>query len=112
MLGPFGSFLPPFSDFGGNQCQRSLDFCYGFFFFFVNFCWFYAFNDAPFDTGNLCFWFCLRDNLFFLSRCGFDSFELSDKTNSTQALEALSDFSEGYQASVERRLPLFRRRAA
>lgn len=54
----------------------------------------------------------LRDNLFYLSRCGFDSFALSDKTNSTQALEALSDFSEGYQASVERRQPLFRRRAA
>jgi uncharacterized protein (DUF934 family) len=54
----------------------------------------------------------LRDNLFYLSRCGFDSFALSDSTQLEAALEGLSDFSEGYQASVERPQPLFRRRAA
>lgn len=54
----------------------------------------------------------LRDNLFYLSRCGFDSFEVSDASKLEEALEGLSDFSEGYQASVERPQPLFRRRAA
>lgn len=54
----------------------------------------------------------LRDNLFYLSRCGFDSFLLSDQTRLGEALSGLSDFSEAYQASVERPEPLFRRRAA
>ena len=54
----------------------------------------------------------LRDNLFYLSRCGFDSFALVEGANLETTLESLSDFSEGYQASVERPQPLFRRRAA
>lgn len=54
----------------------------------------------------------LRDNLFYLSRCGFDSFVLSDQSKLDEALSGLSDFSDGYQASVERPQPLFRRRAA
>jgi uncharacterized protein (DUF934 family) len=54
----------------------------------------------------------LRDNLFYLSRCGFDSFVLSGPADEAQVLEALSDFSDGYQASVERPQPLFRRRVA
>jgi uncharacterized protein (DUF934 family) len=53
-----------------------------------------------------------RDNLFYLSRCGFDSFLLSDQGDTLEALDGLSDFSEGYQTSVERPQPLFRRRAA
>ncbi len=53
----------------------------------------------------------LRDNLFYLSRCGFDAFALSDPSGA-EALEGLADFSEGYQASVERPQPLFRRRFA
>ena len=54
----------------------------------------------------------LRDNLFYLSRCGFDSFVLREQTNQDEALTRLADFSDGYQASVERPQPLFRRRAA
>jgi uncharacterized protein (DUF934 family) len=54
----------------------------------------------------------LRDNLFYLSRCGFDSFVLSDQSKVDAALDGLADFSEGYQASFERPQPLFRRRAA
>ena len=54
----------------------------------------------------------LRDNLFYLRRCGFDSFVLSDQADRETALESLSTFSEAYQASVERPEPLFRRRAA
>ena len=54
----------------------------------------------------------LRDNIFYLSRCGFDSFVPSDQTSLGEALSGLGDFSEAYQASVERPEPLFRRRAA
>lgn len=51
-----------------------------------------------------------RDQLFYLSRCGFDAFELNDGIDMKAALSAFGDFSEAYQASVERPLPLFRRR--
>lgn len=54
----------------------------------------------------------LRDQLFYLSRCGFDAFALKDPANSAAALASLCDFSDAYQASVERPQPLFRRRAA
>lgn len=53
-----------------------------------------------------------RDQLFYLSRVGFDAFELNDGIDAQSALSAFADFSEAYQASVERPLPLFRRRAA
>ena len=51
-----------------------------------------------------------RDTLFYLSRCGFDAFLLKDEDEPQAALRGLADFSEGYQASVERPQPLFRRR--
>ena len=54
----------------------------------------------------------LRDNLFYHSRCGFDSFLVSDQSRLDDALEGLGDFSDGYQASADRPQPLFRRRAA
>jgi len=62
-----------------------------------------------------------RDQLFYLLRCGFDAFVLNDGLDVPQgnllrsaqaALSAFSDFSEAYQTSVERPLPLFRRRVA
>ncbi len=53
-----------------------------------------------------------RDQLFFLSRVGFDAFELNDGIDAEAALSAFGDFSEAYQTSVERPLPLFRRRDA
>jgi uncharacterized protein (DUF934 family) len=51
-----------------------------------------------------------RDQLFYLARCGFDAFQLREGIDLEVALQAFSDFSEAYQASVERPLPLFRRR--
>ena len=51
-----------------------------------------------------------RDQLCYLSRCGFDAFALRADQSPGQALSALDDFSEAYQASVERPDPLFRRR--
>lgn len=53
-----------------------------------------------------------RDQLLYLSRCGFDAFVLKDASRLEEALAGLDDFSEGYQSSVERPQPLFRRRAA
>lgn len=54
----------------------------------------------------------LRDQMFYLSRVGFDAFELRADQDPQQALHALRDFSEVYQASADRPVPLFRRRVA
>ena len=54
----------------------------------------------------------LRDQLCYLARCGFDAFALRADQDPEQALSAFDDFSEAYQASVERPEPLFRRRLA
>lgn len=51
----------------------------------------------------------LRDQLFFYERCGFDSFALREDQDIDEALSAFSDFSEVYQAAVDRG-PLFERR--
>jgi uncharacterized protein (DUF934 family) len=50
-----------------------------------------------------------RDQLFFLSSCGFNSFALRDGEDPQEALAGFGVFSEAYQGSVER-APLFRRR--
>ncbi len=54
----------------------------------------------------------IRDVVFYLSRCGFDAFDLKAGEDAKAALSAFGDFSEAYQTSVERPQPLFRRRAA
>jgi len=51
-----------------------------------------------------------RDQLFYLASCGFDSFVLRKGEDPHEALAGFGVFSESYQASVERPLPLFRRR--
>jgi uncharacterized protein (DUF934 family) len=50
----------------------------------------------------------MRDQLFFLKRCGFNAFALNN-SELESALESLNDFSAGYQASVDQPEPLFRR---
>ena len=52
----------------------------------------------------------LRDQLFNLARVGFDTFELRADQDVDASLAAFRDFSETYQLSVERPIPLFRRR--
>ncbi len=52
----------------------------------------------------------LRDQLFYMSRCGFDTFSVREDRDINDALEGLSDFSEVYQTSTEQPKPLFRRR--
>lgn len=53
-----------------------------------------------------------RDTMFYQMRCGFDAFAVREDKNLEDALNAFNDFSEAYQASVDRRQPLFRRRLA
>jgi uncharacterized protein (DUF934 family) len=53
----------------------------------------------------------LRDQLFYLKRCGFSSFDLKDSVKLEEAQKALTDFTTNYQATVEEPRPLFQRRA-
>ncbi|MDF5813572.1 DUF934 domain-containing protein [Pseudomonas aeruginosa] len=52
----------------------------------------------------------LRDQLFFMRRCGFDAYAIRADRSPEDALASLDDFSEVYQTSAEQPLPLFRRR--
>ena len=52
----------------------------------------------------------LRDQLFYMLRCGFDSFAMKHDAQVDGALSAYRDFTEAYQTSVDRTVPLFARR--
>ena len=52
----------------------------------------------------------LRDQLFFMARCGFDAFELRPDRSLDDALEAFGEFTVTYQAAADEPLPLYRRR--
>ncbi|MGH8380043.1 DUF934 domain-containing protein [Pseudomonas sp.] len=52
----------------------------------------------------------LRDQLFYMKRCGFDAFALRADKDPVAALESLKDFSVTYQAATDEPQPLFRRR--
>lgn len=52
----------------------------------------------------------LRDQLFYMARCGFDAFAVRADKDPYEALESLKDFSVTYQAATDQPLPLFRRR--
>ena len=52
----------------------------------------------------------IRDQLYYLSRCGFDAFQFEDDSQLDEALASLGDFSDAYQADVHQPEPLFRRR--
>ena len=51
----------------------------------------------------------LRDQLFFMTRSGFDAFELRADRSLEDALDAFNDFSESYQPAADQPLPLYRR---
>ena len=53
----------------------------------------------------------MRDQLFYLKRCGFNAFACDDSIDQEAAIASLNDFSECYQASVDQPVPLYRRRA-
>jgi uncharacterized protein (DUF934 family) len=54
----------------------------------------------------------LRDQLYYLAQCGFNAFAVRADRDLDQALQGLADFSDNYQATWARPVPLFRRRAA
>ena len=54
----------------------------------------------------------LHDHLHFMKQCGFDAFVLREDQDAQAALAALDTFSDGYQTSALRPVPLFRRRVA
>jgi len=54
----------------------------------------------------------LRDQLFYLRRCGFDAFAIRADRDPYDALQGLKDFSVAYQAAADEPMPLFRRRQA
>ena len=56
-------------------------------------------------TGNF-----IRDQLFYLARCGFNAFQFQNDRHLEEYLPSLADFSESYQAAVDQPEPLFRRR--
>lgn len=52
----------------------------------------------------------LRDQLFYMERCGFDAFELKPGKPLQSALEAFGEFSVTYQAGADDKRPIYRRR--
>lgn len=52
----------------------------------------------------------LRDQLYYMSRCGFDAFDLRSDQSPENCLTAFADFSTSYQATTSESSPLFRRR--
>lgn len=52
----------------------------------------------------------LRDQLFYMSQSGINSFELANPEQMAIALTAFNDFSESYQATALKPDPLYRRR--
>ena len=52
----------------------------------------------------------LRDQLFYMARCGFDAFSLRHDQDPDDCLLAFKDFSTSYQSTITEPKPLFRRR--
>lgn len=52
----------------------------------------------------------LRDQLLYMTRCGFDSFCLSDGKDLQEALGAFDEFSEFYQPASDVAQPLWKRK--
>jgi len=51
----------------------------------------------------------IRDQLFFLKRCGFNAFAL-ETADLEKSLASLADFSDSYQAAMDQPAPLYNRR--
>lgn len=50
----------------------------------------------------------LRDQLFYMKRCGFTTFDLKDSVKLEDAQRAFRDFSGSYASTIEEPRPLFR----
>jgi len=66
----------------------------------------YGFKGELRAKGNI-----IRDQLYYLKRCGFDSFEFDSAVDLEAAKKSLDDFKNDYQISSNQPQPLFRRRA-
>ena len=53
--------------------------------------------------------YVLRDQMFYMWRCGFNAFKLPPGKSLDDALTAFDDFSVSYQAAADDPRPLFRR---
>nr|WP_294865321.1 DUF934 domain-containing protein [uncultured Pseudogulbenkiania sp.] len=53
----------------------------------------------------------LRDQLFYMRRCGFNSFEVRSDKDIQDAIKGLTAYTIRYQGSVDDPVPLFRKRA-
>ena len=53
----------------------------------------------------------LRDQLFYLQRCGFNSFETREDRCIEDALNGLTDFTVTYQADAFEKRPIYQRRS-
>lgn len=52
----------------------------------------------------------LRDQLFYLHRCGIDSFQVRSDKDIEDALKGLSDFSVTYQSAADGAVPVYKNR--
>lgn len=52
----------------------------------------------------------LRDQLFFMYRCGISSFQLRDDKDAEDALKAFNDFTIRYQAAADDAVPVYKLR--
>lgn len=52
----------------------------------------------------------LRDQLFYMHRCGFDTFAVREDKDIYDALKGLTEYTIRYQGAVDDPVPLFRKR--
>lgn len=52
----------------------------------------------------------LRDQLFFMQRCGIDSFQVREDKDAEDAVKGLSDFTVKYQTAADGSPPVYRLR--
>ena len=66
----------------------------------------YGFRGELRAVGNF-----IRDQLTYLTRCGFNGFAFQGEQPLGGLLESMQDFSDSYQSAVDQPLPIHRRRA-
>lgn len=64
----------------------------------------YGYNNELRAIGDV-----LRDQLYFMRRCGFDAFLIRADRSAEDALASLRDFSDPYQGAFDNPLPVWRR---
>lgn len=64
----------------------------------------YGYNGELRATGDV-----LRDQIFYMARCGFNAFEVAPRKRIEDVIEGLKDFTVTYQNAADNPLPLFRR---